>query len=110
MALSVIPTEGNMNGATPVTIIPAPANASTRHIVSYIRFHNADTASVTVTLRKVTGAGTFQIAKETLLTLESFEFRLPVSLDGTGESITALLGGAHATTAPTYDATYVAET
>ncbi len=57
--------DGTLNGATPVTIVAAPA-ASTRRVVKSITIQNRDTAPVIVTLRYVSAGGIRQIWKGTL--------------------------------------------
>ncbi len=85
------------NGATPVTLVAAPAER-TQRLIKKIFIHNTDTAAATVTVRHVTSGGsTFIIHVETLaagaeLTLEH------LVLDATTQTITVLLGGAVSTT------------
>lgn len=103
--------EGALNGATAVTIVPAPASG--RHIVSKVNIYNNDTAAVTVTLVKDKGGTDYELQKETLLAGETWQPIGPDShivLDDDDESIQAYMSGAAATTNPDYDAAYAVVT
>lgn len=101
-------THGALNGTTPVTLVAAPA-ASTQRIVRKIRIHNRDSAAVTVTIRYLDGATTRQIAKVIIPVDGSYVHDDTEVLDDTDDSITALMGGAAATTNPDFVATWADE-
>lgn len=61
------------NGATPVTIVAAPA-AATQRIVQRINVYNADTAPITVTIQTVNGANNRTEVTVTLQVAERLEF------------------------------------
>lgn len=56
------------NGATAVTILPAPTQ-SVRREIENITIYNADTASVTATVRINDGTNTYTLFKTTMVTL-----------------------------------------
>jgi hypothetical protein len=111
--MAVLPggNEVAFNGTTPVTLLAAPA-ASTRRVVprNGLKVHNRDTAQVTVTLRKLKGASTFVLKIIDLDPNDDWFYDGVVVLDATDESITALLGGAAATTNPDADVAYLEHT
>lgn len=63
----------NTNGSTDVDLIAAPA-ASTQRVIDYVSVYNADTASVTVTLKYDDSTNDFTIFKGTLTTLQRLEY------------------------------------
>lgn len=105
MAASITPgsTRTSLNGATPVTIVAAPA-ASTYRIVLAVRMTNIDTAAVTVTLKKSIAATSKQVDKVTGAAV-NFVW-VPVSRDklmnlvATDELLEMVMSGAPATTNP----------
>ena len=101
---------GALNGATPVEIVASPAAGFVRRVDS-IRIAQIDTAAVTIRIRKtVAGPTNYEFDSAVALATDSkFD---PV--DGqsivrlaAGESITAVMGGAAATTNPTWVASWV---
>lgn len=56
---------GSLNGATPVTLVPASSGPWQREVEG-IKVFNADNADVTVTIAKVVGGTSYTIAKVTL--------------------------------------------
>ncbi len=99
-----IGNEGRTNGATPVTMLSAPA-ASTQRVVprNGINFYNADSASVTVTYQKNKG-GTITILKTAIIaTLVYDSYPGVIVLDATNESLEIVLAGAVATVQPYWD-------
>lgn len=97
---------GSLNGTTSVEIVPAPAAGYTR-IVECIRFVNKDTAAVDIRVRKtVTGPTHYEFDNSIGLgvsgTFAPVDRTREVRLSPTDESITAVMGGAAATTNPTW--------
>ena len=97
--------DGTLNGTTPVTLVPAPAAATTR-LPKTITIQNRDTAVVTVTLRKVSAGGTRQLWKGDLDVGDTLIWDDAVGLDDTSSSITAVMSGAAATTNPDWTSTW----
>lgn len=101
--------DGTLNGTTPVTIITAPTG--TNQIGNkLITIQNRDTATVTVTLRKVSAGGTRQIWKGDLNVGDTLLFDDVLILDATTDSVTAVMAAAAATTNPDYSSSYVVNT
>ena len=65
--------DGTFNSTTDVTIVASPA-ASTRRTIKNITVYNADTASITFTLKFTNGASERIILKKTLAAAESWDF------------------------------------
>lgn len=111
--MAVLPggQETAFNGATPVTLLTAPA-AATRRVVprNGLKIHNRDTARVTLTLRKLKGASTFVLKIVDLDPNDDWFYDGVIVLDATDESVTALLGGAVTTTNPDADVAYLEHT
>jgi hypothetical protein len=91
-------TDGQTNSTTPVTWVGSPATGYVRQI-AYLSCYNADTASVTVTLRINNGTTTRILRKVTLSAGESFAFNSEAgfavfSSDGTpkGGAVTSVNG------------------
>jgi len=63
----------NTNDTTSVELISEPA-ASTQRVIDYVSVYNADTASVTVTLKYDDTTNEFTIFKGTLTTLQRLEY------------------------------------
>lgn len=61
------------NGATPVTIAPAPA-ANTQHIIDYVSVMNTDSGSKTVTISISDNGTNYRIFQATLAVGEKIEF------------------------------------
>lgn len=97
--------DGTLNGTTPVTLVPAPA-AATNRLIKTMTIQNADTAVVTVTLRKVSAGGTRQLWKGDLDVGDTLIWNDVVGLDDTGSSITAVMSAAAATTDPQWTSTW----
>lgn len=104
MAFTESSTNGQLNGATPVTIVSAPGS-NVRRLVRNITIQNADTASVTLTVKFVNNATTSVLWSGTLSVGDTIVFGQEdfLVLDTTSKSITAVLGGAPATTQPYYN-------
>ena len=103
--------QGSLNGATSVEIVPAPA-AGFVHRVDCVRFFNCDTAQVDITIRKtLTGPTHYAFDRSPTLAVNGFFAPVTgqemVRLTATDESITAVMGGAAATTNPTWIASWV---
>jgi hypothetical protein len=97
-------TDGQTNSTTPVTWVGSPAPGYVRQI-AYLSCYNADTASVTVTLRINNGTTTRILRKVTLSTGESFAFNSEAGFavfasDGTpkGSAVTSVNGQSGAVT------------
>lgn len=101
--------EGALNGTTPVVIVAAPALATQRTIKD-ISFHNRDTATVQVTLRKIKGASTFELTRVDINSRSTYVWDKVVVLDATDESVTAVMSAAPATNQPDFDASYLETT
>lgn len=76
-------TDGVLNGASPVTLVAAPA-ASTRRIIKTVYIENKDTAAVTITVTYNNNGTLRTIAKVTLQVADTW------STDGTTDSTGAL--------------------
>lgn len=103
MAFDVGGDDGTLNGATPVTLVAAPGAGVERVIPEKgLSVFNRDTASVTVTISKVSSGGTRTIDTVILATGEKYSNDTKIVLDATTDSITAVMSGAAATTNPDY--------
>lgn len=101
MAFDVAGDDGVLNGVTPVTLVAAPGAGVERTIPEKgISVYNADTATVTLSVRKVSAGGTRVIDTVTLLTGEKYSNDTKIVLDAATDSVTAVLSGAPATTQP----------
>lgn len=98
--------DGQLNGTTPVTVVPSPG-ASEQNVVVLITIQNRDTATVNVTLRKVSAGGTRQLWKGDLNVGDTLEWDGRVVLDATTDSITAVMAGAAATTNPDWSSSWI---
>lgn len=78
--------DGALSGATPVTVVPAPAG-STQRVIKEIAVYNRDTASVTFYVKYVSG-GTRFLKKVTLGVDE--QFTIEANYDNTGAIKTAI--------------------
>ncbi len=108
MSLTETPVYGNLNGATPVSVIPAPS-ATHRYVVVAGTIFNADTAAVTVTLRYkvVSGGATFVIFQVTLQPGDSLDIERSDAIVLTPtEGLEVVMSGAAATTNPQYRFAY----
>lgn len=110
MALTPGDTDGVMSGTTPVDLVPSPAGSAKR-VVNSVIVYNADTAAVTLTVRKTNTTGPTHrvIDKVTLQPGESYHFGVDgerAVLDGTTKKITGLLSGAPATTQPDWSSSW----
>ena len=85
--------DGSLNGTTPVTLVAAPESGVAR-TVRLLSIYNADTASVTVSVRYTNGANHRLLAKVTLGVGETFVYEEAVVLDSTSKSITAVMSDA----------------
>jgi hypothetical protein len=97
--------EGNLNGATAVTALAAPAAAKQRVIpANGAGVFNADTVGHTVTWQKNKN-GTITVLYVTGVIGAGSHTLLPkaVTLDATDETLEVKIEGAHTTTAPTFD-------
>ena len=98
-------TKGSLNGTNSVTIVAAPAAGFMRR-VECVRFVNVDTAAVDIRLR-LTIAGPTHYECDNVIALAVDGKFFPVEgadviwLDTT-DSLTAVMGGAAATTNPTW--------
>jgi len=98
-------TKGSLNGTNPVTIVAAPGAGYMRRVES-VRFVNKDTAAVDIRLR-LTVAGPTNYECDCVIGLAVDGKFLPlegadVLWLGTTDSLTAVMGGAAATTNPTW--------
>lgn len=97
-----------LNGATPVTVVAAPAAGVIRTVIS-VRLHNADTAVVTVTLNR-DGGTPRSIAKTTALAADAdwqpVNKDAVVIIDDT-TSLKMVMSGAPATTNPNVDVAWI---
>lgn len=104
---------GSTNGTTAVTLVSAPAAGYVR-VVESIRFVNKDSAAVDIRVRKTItdtfGSTDYEFDNALALAVDGrftpIDQANPMRLSGTDQSITAVLGGAAATTNPTYVASY----
>jgi hypothetical protein len=104
MAITLGSTRTQLNGATPVTVVAAPA-ASTVRVVLAIRLNNTDTAAITPSLTKDISGTAVQAEKE--IGLAVGDTWRPVNkekgymfLTATTHSLLMVLGGAAATANP----------
>ena len=98
-------SDGTLNGATEVTLVAAPA-ASTVRVCKCVTIQNRDTATVTLTLRKVSGGGTRQLWSGTLAVGDTLIWDDPVMLADTSSSVRAVMSGAATTTNPDWTASW----
>lgn len=105
MAVLAGAKEGALNGATPVTVVAAPA-AATQRIVRKVNISNKDTAAVTVTLSKNKAATLRELTQVILDVGDTLVYDDVIVLDDTDESVEAVMSGAAATTNPDYDSSY----
>jgi hypothetical protein len=108
MAFTEGANDGALNGEAAVTIVAAPG-ASARRLVRSITICNVDTADVVVTVRYVNNASTRIIWSGTLEVGDTWQWGddgSVIVLDTTTKSITAVMGGAAATTNPDFTAGY----
>lgn len=101
---------GSLNGTTAVVLVAAPAAGFVR-VVDSIRMTNIDSAAVTIRVRK-TVAGPVDYEFDSAITLAVDAKFDPVGGDNVvrlavDESITAVMGGAAATTDPSWVASWV---
>ena len=92
-----------LNGATPVTVVPAAASDSIKRVVRSMRCHNRDTAAVVVTVTHVMATMSCVVDRVTLAAGQTWTFGEPgeiLVLTGTAESVTAVLAGAVAASEP----------
>ena len=112
MALTVTPgsNHGNLNGTTPVTIVAAPG-AGVQRTVRSVRFANIDTAAVTIRVRKTVAGTPYEFDSVTGLVVDGKFWPLSnddvLNLTATDQSLTAVMGGAAATTNPSFEASYI---
>jgi len=98
-------SDGLLNGTTPVTIVSAPASGAVRTI-RLVNIYNADTASVTVTMRLNNNGTARVLAKATLAAGETFIYEHPIVLDATTKTLQAVLAAAPASSQPVYYCAY----
>lgn len=109
MAISTFTPGGNevdTNGATHVTVVAAPA-AGTQRIVSSVKIHNGDTATVDAQIIISTGGTRRILARNSSLVIDGTLEVRDIVLDATNKLIEVVLGGAHDTVAPVAQAAYV---
>jgi hypothetical protein len=97
--------KGSLNGTSAVTIVAAPGTGFMRRVES-VRFVNIDTAAVDIRLR-LTVAGPTNYECDCVIALAVDGKFFPVEGSdviwlGTTDSLTAVMGGAAATTNPTW--------
>lgn len=97
--------DGTLNGTSSVTLVAAPGSGVSR-TVRLISLYNADTASVTVSVRYTNSGNHRLLAKVTLAAGEAFVYDEAVVLDTTAKSITAVMSAAPATTNPDFVVAY----
>ena len=85
------------NGATPVTLVAAPAER-TQRIIRQMIFHNSDTSKGTITIKHVTSGGSSFILLQQLVDKNQSISLENIILDATTQTITAELDGAVSTT------------
>jgi len=97
-------SDGQLNGTTAVTIVPAPA-ADIRRIIKSVYIENKDTASVTITVSLLNGSVARNIAKTTLNvgdtwklegvtdTLGNFKTKVENSVTSIAVNTTGVTGG-----------------
>lgn len=105
MAFTEKNNNGTLNGATPVTLVAAPASSTTRTIRN-ITIQNRDTVANTITVRYVDGANTRQIWSGSLGIGNTLIIDEVYILDTTSKSITAVMAGAATTTNPDFTSHY----
>jgi len=101
---------GSLNGATPVEFVATPAAGFVREVDS-VRLANIDTAAVDIHIRKtVAGPTNYEFDSAMALAVngkfDPVDSQHVVRL-AEGESITAVMGGAAATTNPAWIASWV---
>lgn len=96
--------EGNLNGATAVDVVDAPADGKQRVIpVNGVCAYNADTVAHTYTFQKVKGASTYVLWIEATVAAGSIaSLPIPVTLDATDEKLQVKYEAALTTTESTY--------
>lgn len=115
MAATITPgaTRVDLNGATAVTAVAAPASGVFRTVLA-LRVFNLDTAAVTITLQKNIGGTKKTIEKITGLAADGVWRPIDrdhiANLVATNESLEVFLAGAPATTNPTSQAEWIDKT
>lgn len=105
MAFTPGSNDGTLNSTTPVTVVAAPG-ASVQRQVHWISITNKDTAAVTLTLNLVNGVSTRRLTQIVMAVGDNLLWNDNLVLDTTAKSVTAVLGGAVATTQPDFVASY----
>lgn len=65
---------GALNNTTDVTLCAAPGQVGTTRVITQVNLHNADTASVTVTIKTDDGTTERTLIKITLTTLQTLTY------------------------------------
>ncbi len=104
--------DGTLSGTVPVTLVPAPATGVSQRIriVRAITIHNCDTAAVVPTVRYVHSTLSRKIWQGTLAVGDTWECDLPIVLDDTDKSITAVLAGAASANQPDFTSSWIENT
>ncbi len=97
---------GSLNGTSEVELVPDDIPDGHTRVVEDLRFVNVDTARVTIRVRKVESATPYQVDVAKNLAVDGV-FRPLGGEDGElrllqGETVTALMAAAAATTNPTW--------
>ena len=105
MADLPIGNEGNLTGATAVTVVAAPASGKQRILpANGLSFYNADSVVHDFIVQKNKNSTITIVWKQAAVAAAAVVLvAKKVTLDATDESLEAKIEGAHTTTAPTFD-------
>src|SRR5690349_980355 len=98
-------------GTTVLVVVPAPASDKVRRVVRGMRCFNADTAAVTLTVRKsLAASGMHYVIDQVVLAAGAVwkfgDMGEVLVLTGTDESVTAVLAGAVSSAPPNVTASW----
>lgn len=97
--------DGVTTGTAAVTVVSAPGSG-VRRVIKSITVKNRDTATRTVTLRKVSAGGTRQLIAVQLRVGDQLFYDEATVLNATTDSITAVMDATAATTESDFTASY----
>ena len=102
---------GVVSGPVVVIVVPAPSSEKVRRVVRGMRCFNADTAAVTLTVRKsLAGSGMHYVIDQVVLAAGAVwkfgDMGEVLVLCGTDKSVTAVLAGAVSSAPPNVTASW----
>lgn len=108
MAYTPSNSTGTLNNATDVDLVSPPPGGAAREVYN-ITFHNADTASVVLTLEYDDGGSKRRLTKQTIAADGEYAFDR-VQVLAPNKKLTAKLGGTVTTNQPTFVANWADKT